>query len=313
MMVDVVVLGGGPAGATAAARLAAGGLAVVLVDPLGIGGALINVDHLPDHPEHPAGIAGWDLAAALGEDALEAGVTVVMGRAGPPRCDEGTWTVPVDGGREAIQARAVLVATGCRPRPLPGDAGGELEGRGVSYCAVCDGGLFAAQPVVVVGDGPVAFAEARTLAELAASVTVVVAGPEPAADSSWVDAARAAGPVEVLTGHPVVAVTVTVDGGGDGLEGARVAGVETAAGVSVAAAGVFGALDPVPNSELVAGQASLEPDGRIPADGSLAVPGAPPGLFVAGDVRRGADQRAAAAAADGARAAAQVAVFLALR
>lgn len=302
-MVDVVVLGGGPAGATAAARLAAQGLAVVLVDPLGIGGALINVDHLPDHPDHPEGIAGWDLAANLGDEALSAGAAVTMGRADTPTWEDGVWAVPVDGGRETIRARAVLVATGCRPRPLPGDEGGALEGRGVSYCAVCDGGLFAGQPVVVVGDGPVAFAEARTLGELAASVTVVVAGGEPEADASWVEAARAAGPVEVLTGHTVTAVTV-------GADGARVTGVETGAGAVIAAAGVFGALDPVPNSEPVAGLVALDPDGRIPADDGFAVPGAPPGLFAAGDVRRGAALRAVAAAADGTRAAAAIASYL---
>lgn len=303
-MVDVVVLGGGPAGASAAARLAADGFGVVLVDPLGIGGALINVDHLPDHPDHPGGIAGWDLAAALGEDALAAGASLTMGRAGAPTWADGTWTVPVDGGGAPVQARAVLVATGCRPRPLPGDAGGELEGRGVSYCAVCDGGLFTGQHVVVVGDGPVAFAEARTLAELAASVTVVVAGPEPAADAAWVEAARAAGPVEVVTGQLVTGVTV-----GDS-DSRRVTGVETATGAVLAAAGVFGALDPVPNSEPVAALTVLDADGSVPADGSFAVPGAPAGLFVAGDVRSGAPRRAAAAADDGTRAAAAIASFL---
>ena len=302
-MVDVAVLGGGPAGATAAARLAAGGFAVVLVDPLGIGGALINVDHLPDHPDHPDGVAGWDLAAALGENALAAGATVTMGRAGTPTWADGTWTVPVDGGRDEVRARAVLVATGCRPRPLPGDVDGSLEGRGVSYCAVCDGGLFAGRTVVVVGDGPVAFAEARTLAEMAAAVTVVVAGPEPAADPSWVEAALAAGRVEVLTGQPVTTVRVAEDGTG-------VTGVETAAGTVIAAGGVFGALDPVPNSEPVSGLVDLESDGRIPVDDVFAVLSAPPGLFAAGDVRQGAGARAAAAAADGARAAAAVASFL---
>jgi len=302
-MVDVVVLGGGPAGATAAARLAADGFAVVLVDPLGIGGALINVDHLPDHPDHPDGVAGWDLAAALGEDALEAGVAVTMGRAGAPAWADGTWTVPVDGSGEAVRARAVVVATGCRPRPLPGDADGALEGRGVSYCAVCDGGLFAGQPVVVVGDGPVAFAEARTLAELAASVTVVVAGPEPVADPSWVVAAMAAGPVEVLTGHAVTAVTTAGDDVG-------VTGVATSAGAVIAANGVFGALEPLPNSEPVAGLVGLDDDGRVPVDDGFAVPDAPPGLFAAGDVRRGGQLRAAAAVGDGTRVAAAVASFL---
>ena len=306
--VDVAVLGGGPAGATAAFLLAREGLTVRVVDPLGIGGALINVDHLPDHPGFPQGIAGWDLAAALGEQALAAGVTVTMGRAGPPVPADGRWAVPVPDAGITLTARAVLVATGCRPHPLPGDDG-TLEGRGLSYCAACDGALFAGQPVVVVGDGPVAAAEAITLAPLAATVTVLVTADRPTAGPAWVDAATAHANVSFLPGHAVTAVVTGAEG--------RVVGVEvlTPGGGrrTIPATGVFGALDPIPNREPVAaalgpGAADGSPAVAVGADG--AVEGAPPGLYAAGDVRAGAPRRAIAAQGDGAIAAVAIAAYL---
>lgn len=302
---DVAVLGGGPAGATAALHLAREGFSARLIDPLGVGGALINVDQLPDYPGFPNGVAGWDLAAALGEHVLSAGVSMTMGRAGAPSCEEGMWTVPVTDAGLAVQARAILVATGCRPRPLPGDDG-TLEGRGVSYCAACDGAMFAGQPVVVVGDALIAFAEAMSLAPFAETVTVVFGPDKPSAGRAWVEAVTALHNTRLLAGHTATALQIGEDG--------RVIGVDTSTASGecrmVGAAAVFGALDPLPNSEPFAAVAGVDADGRIPVDHEYAVPGAPPGLFAAGDVRIGAPLRAIAAAGDGAGAAVAIATFL---
>ncbi len=304
-VVDVAVLGGGPAGATAAVHLAREGFSVCLIDPLGVGGALINVDQLPDYPGFPNGIVGWDLAAALGEHALSAGVSMTMGTAGVPLCEAGVWTVPVPDSARAVQARAILVATGCRPRPLPGDDG-TLEGRGVSYCAACDGPMFAGQPVVVVGDALVAFAEAMSLAPCAETVTIIFGADQPSAGQAWVEAVTALPNTRLLAGHTVTALRIGEHG--------RVIGVYTATTSgerrTVEAAAVFGALDPLPNSEPFTTVAELDADGRIPVDQTYAVPGAAPGLFAAGDVRIGASFRAIAAAGDGAGAAVAIAAFL---
>jgi thioredoxin reductase (NADPH) len=302
--VDVAVVGGGPAGATAAFHLARQGFAVRLIDPLGIGGALINVERLPDYPGFPDGVAGWDLAAALGEQALSAGVAVTMGRAGAAIGQGDGWAVPVADAGVAVVARAVIIATGCRPRPLPGDDG-TLEGNGVSYCAACDGGLFAGQAVVVVGDDAVAMAEAISLAPLASTVTVAFSAEEPQAGRAWLEAASAFPNVRLLAGQTVTTIHVDEQG--------RVIGVaasSTSGERRIDVAGVFGALDPLPNSELIVGLAVLDVDGRIPVDRAYAVPGAAPGLFAAGDVRAGAPLRAVAAAGDGAGAAAAIGFFL---
>jgi thioredoxin reductase (NADPH) len=303
--VDVSVLGGGPAGATAALHLAREGFSVCLVDPLGIGGALINVDRLPDYPGFPDGVAGWDLAAALGEHALAAGVSVMMGHADAPICEGGAWNVPVTEAGAALRSRAVLVATGCRPRPLPGDDGG-LEGRGVSYCAVCDGPVFAGHPVVVVGDGLIAFAEATSLAPVAEIVTVVFGADQPSAGRAWVETATSHDNVRLLAGHTVTGLQIGEQGRVTGVDVSSAGGERR----SIGAAAVFGALDPVPNSEPFIAVAGVGTDGRIPVDHAHAVPGAAPGIFAAGDIRVGATQRAVAAAGDGAGAALEIAAFL---
>ena len=304
-IVDVAVLGGGPAGATAAIHLAREGFSVCLIDPLGVGGALINVDQLPDYPGFPNGVPGWDLAAALGEQVLSAGVSVAMGTAGTPVWNERVWTVPVVASAQTVQAGAVLVATGCRPRPLPGDDG-TLEGRGVSYCAACDGPMFTGQPVVVVGDALIAFAEALSLAPYARTVTVVFGADRPSAGEAWIEALAALPTTRLLAGHTVTALRTGENG--------QVVGVDTVTASGerpmVEAAAVFGALDPLPNSEPFTTVAELDADGRIPVDRSYAVPGADPGLFAAGDVRADAPLRAIAAAGDGAGAAVAIAGFL---
>lgn len=295
MNAPVLVIGGGPAGATAALVLAREGRPVGLVDPLGVGGQLVNVEHLPDFPGFPGGVAGWDLAASLGEQVLDAGVELVLGRAAWIRLEPGgRWRVAVDGTER--EAAAVLVAAGCRPHPLPGSTG--LEGRGLSYCAACDGGLFAGKDVLVVGGGDLAMAEACSLAPLAARVTILFAGSEPTAGAAW-RAAAASHPNVALLPRALVMAVREEAGSVTGLTVVDEASGQTR---QVDGAGVFGALHGVPNSELVATFTELDPDGGVRTGPGYAVAGSP-GLFAAGDVRARSARRAAVAAGEGAAAA----------
>jgi thioredoxin reductase len=325
---------------------------VTLVDPLGVGGQLLNVERLVDHPGSEPGEAGWDLAAALGEQVLAAGVELVLGRVrsvraatdetGPARrfdvdstdaadtdrTDEVAgvdadrpYQVDVDG--TVLTARAVIVATGCRPRPLPGGEG--LEGRGVSYCAACDGGLFAGRRVAVVGGGVIALAEAETLAAVATTVTVLGPGGFDDAPPARLAALRELAKVTLLPVEGVPRVVVDDD---------RVVGVEyveLGGGPErmLAVDGVFGALDGVPNRELLAGLAELGygGDGRddevrrggevgghrddgVPTQPDFRV-GDHRGLFAIGDVRAGSPRRVDAAEREGSAVAAVVTAHLA--
>lgn len=273
---DVAVVGAGIAGLTAAVTVRRHGLRVVAFDQLAPGGQLINIGEVTDYPGLPEETSGPDLAGALLEAAMTAGVEIRYGEvtglaAGSP--------ATLETGEGPQTAGAVVVATGLAPGRLAVPGAGEWAGRGLSECASCDGPLFAGQRVVVVGDDEWAAQEAIELAAFAAHVTVLVPG---APRWSSTRAERLAGNVEVRTDAPVT-----------GLAGeAALTGVVLADGAEVEATGVFAATGRTPRSALL-------PGGQ---DG--------PGVFAAGDVRTGSPPYLVAAAADGLRAALAATTFL---
>jgi thioredoxin reductase (NADPH) len=168
---DVVVIGGGAAGLSAAAVVAGAGLRCLLLDPMGGGGELMNLGALHDVPGHE-GSNGPDLAAQLLEAAMTAGVELGFGAvtalAGPP------WQVTTV--EESHAARAVILATGLAPGTLGLANEEKFLGQGLSHCAACDGPLYRGQPVVVAGADRWAVQEAAELAETCAAVTLVTQG-----------------------------------------------------------------------------------------------------------------------------------------
>ncbi len=328
MSVDVLVVGGGPAGAVAAVALVEAGHGVGLIDPLGVGGRLLNVEHLHDREGNPLGTLGWDRATDLAEHVLRAGVELIFGHADALAFDptESMWRIIVDG--QEHPAHAVLIATGCRPEPVPGDEHGALHGHGVSYCAVCDAGLFRGQRVAVVGGGDIAMAEAASLAAIAREVMVLVPTDQPSAAPARVAAVSSLGNVTVRVRARVLAVAVTANGAATlgattlvldhtDTDGQTVTRVEVG--------GVFGADRELPNSALVTGVARLDDEGFVITDDALGcvdltgspdpVAGGPDlsdvrGLFAAGDVRAGGQGDLQAAEQDGLRAAASIDAYL---
>lgn len=172
---DVVVVGAGPAGLSAARAVAEAGLTCVCVDRMGCGGALMNHGALHDCPE-AEGMPGPDFGAALLEQAMGAGVELAIAEV--TGLAPG-WTVATDD--EAHAAKAVIVATGLTAGTLGLDNEAEYEGRGLSHCAACDGPLYRGQPVAVVGADRWAVQEAVELAETASQVTLVTEGAAVAA------------------------------------------------------------------------------------------------------------------------------------
>ncbi|GAA4777523.1 thioredoxin-disulfide reductase [Actinomycetospora chlora] len=175
MMWDVVVIGAGIAGLTAARACADRGLRVVAHDALAPGGQLINLGTLADWPG-PA-TTGPDLMGALLTDVVDRGVEIAYGEVTGLGAGPGTEVVTVEAADGPATARAVVVATGCTPGRLDVPDADAWEGRGVSHCATCDGPLHAGREVVVVGDDEWTAYEALELAGIAKQVTLVSTAP----------------------------------------------------------------------------------------------------------------------------------------
>ena len=298
MDIDVVVVGGGPAGATCAMFAARLGLATALVDGMGIGGQLINLHSIKDYPGF-TDVAGWDLSAVLTEQVMNSGVNTMFGEVEGLRNSGGRWVAEV--GTEPLAAKAVVIATGGTPIPVP--FGEAYEGRGISYCATCDGSLYRGKPVAVWGGGDFAMSEASYLADLASQVYVLYPQRELVAAMAWQSEAREKQNIEFLPAVELTAVT-----GANGVEGIDYVTVPGREGRSLPVAAVFGASGLVPNSSLVRGLVEMDDAGFIKTDERLAA--SAPGIFAVGDVRTGSPMLIAAAVGDGTRAALAVAEYI---
>ncbi|MBT2185406.1 NAD(P)/FAD-dependent oxidoreductase [Sphingobium nicotianae] len=291
--VDLVVVGAGTAGLTAAAVAAADGLQVLVVEQLAPGGQIATVDKIRNFPGFPDGIGGYELGPLLQQQGADVGVDFLLDTV--EGIDPSANGFVVRCAETTLEARAVILAMGSRRRALdvPGEA--DLEGRGVSHCASCDGHFFRGKTVVVAGGGDSAFDEAEVLAGIAKDVVIVHESAKPRAQRLTVERVSALPNVRILPEARIAAVGGTqevehiiVDGPGGRSE--------------EPAAGLFVYVGLIPNSAIVAGLVETDDAGAIIADRDFQT--AVPGLFVAGDLRSGARALLASAAGDGASAAA---------
>ena len=280
---DVIVVGAGPAGLTAATGAARAGLKVLCLDKLAPGGALINLAELHEVPGYEGGHAdGPQIASQLTDDATEAGVELGFGevvKLTGPGADLVPWTVETADG-EQHTGRAVVIATGLSKGTLGLPEEAEYDGRGLSHCASCDGPLYAGRPVVVAGTEGWAPREAAELQVVAGDVTVI---GKPA---SLPDGVRH------LDGR-IVALE-----GADGLQSVV---VETGgARKSIPASAVFVYVGQSPAAEFLPETLARDATGHIVVDEGGRTSAAT--VFAAGDVRAGARHHLADAIADGQRA-----------
>lgn len=290
--VELLIIGGGAAGLSAGLYAARARLDSVLLERMGTGGQLINVDRVENYPGFPEPVHGYDLGPAMAQQAMDAGLRVEYGEAMAIRRDGDSFLVETDA--EPFRARAVIVAAGSKLARLgvPGEA--EFEGNGVSYCATCDGEFFRDQPVAVVGGGDSAFDEALYLADVASSVTIIHRRAAYRAAAVLVERARTDGRIRLVTGSVAEIV------GDETVRSVRLAGANGAAEV-LETSGVFIYVGLLPNSSLLDGLAKIDAGGHISVD--LWMRTSVPGLFAAGDIRSQSSRQLISAAGDGATAA----------
>lgn len=300
---DVAVIGSGPAGMTAALYASRAGLSVALFERITPGGQLGQTEHIENYPGFPDGINGFDLAFAMKQQADRFG-THNIGEEILSVDFEATPKLLKTGFAE-YSAKSVIIATGAKPRRLGVELEEDLQGRGLSYCATCDGNFFRDRDVVIVGGGNTAVADAIYMARIARKVYVVHRRDALRATAIYHRMLEETENVEFIWNSGIKELLAK-----DGmLGGVLVEHVESGDISEVNCSGLFVAVGTVPNTEFLGGALELDPTGYIVAgeSGETGIPG----VFAAGDVRVKPLRQVATAIADGANTAEAAAEYLA--
>jgi thioredoxin reductase (NADPH) len=305
---DLVIIGSGPAGYTAAIYAARAGLApVVIAGSVTAGGALMNTTDVENFPGFVDGVMGPDLMETMRKQAERFGAEILYDDVTEVALD-GAVKTAVTGGGETFRARAVILAMGSAYRELGLPEEKRLSGHGVSWCATCDGFFFRGQHVVVVGGGDSAVEEATFLTRFAETVTIVHRRDALRASKIMADRALADPKIRFAWNSEVVAVHGT-----DKVSSVTLRDTVTGGERELPATGVFVAIGHVPRSELVVGQVELDAEGYVlaGADGARGTATSVAGVFACGDVVDHVYRQAITAAGTGCAAALDAQHYLA--
>lgn len=297
MVFDLLILGGGPAGLTAGLYAARVKLNTLLLEANLMGGRAALTDLIENYPGFPEGIAGAELMQRFTDQALRFGLRWQLAQVTDVELGGEIKRVTTSAG--VYEARRVVIATGTERRKLGIAGEEELTGRGISYCATCDGAFFGGKKVAVVGGGDAALKEALFLTKFAREVVVIHRREEFRAGRSLQERARADKKIRFLLGRVPEAVV-----GESFVRGLTLRNVRTGKQEKEEVEGIFVAIGAVPSTAFLKGKLALDKEGYILTNESCEA--LLPGVFAAGDVRAKALRQVATAVGDGAVAAAAV-------
>ena len=297
---NVIIIGSGPAGYTAALYAARAELAPLVIEGFAWGGLLQQTTEVENFPGYPEGVTGPVMMQQLRDQAERFGARFITDQAtrvelaSEPGERHRVWVED-----DEYSARSVILAMGAEHKKLgvPGEA--ELSGRGVSYCATCDAAFFKDREAMVVGGGDSAMEEAIFLAKFSSSVTVVHRREEFRASRIMLDRARAVENIELLTPYVIEQL---FPGESGALGSARLRNTATGEARELPLSGAFVAIGHVPQSELVRGVVDLDDNGYVLVEGRSTKTNRP-GVFAAGDLVDHTYRQAVTAAGSGCQAA----------
>jgi thioredoxin reductase (NADPH) len=276
---DVIIIGGGPAGYTAALYAARANLRPLVIEGFNWGGQLMITSEVENYPGYRDGVMGPEMMAEFRAQAARFGTEFVTDDVTRVDFSERPFRVYVED--EEYLARSVIVATGATARQLGLESERALQGRGVTYCATCDGAFYRDREVVVVGGGDSAMEEAIFLTKFASKVTIVHRRDEFRASPIMVDRARANEKIEIMTPY-VVEDVLGVDGGK--LTGLVLRNVVTDETVEYPTDGLFVAIGHDPTTKLFVDWLDHDENGYLRTKGKTTETNVP-GVFAAGDVQ----------------------------
>ena len=303
--IKCLIIGGGPAGYTAATYAARAGLAPVLYEGITPGGQLTITTEVDNFPGFPEGVDGPQLMDNMRRQAQRFGADIRSGNISKVDFSSRPFTVEVDGGKTIISAQSVIIATGATAKYLGLPSEQRFRGMGVSACATCDGFFYRKKDVAVVGGGDTACEEAAYLSTLCNRVYLIVRKPYLRASKAMQEKVAARENITLLLGHTPKEI-LGDDEGVTGITLTKLDGSE----VTVDLAGVFIAIGHHPNTEIFAGQIELDENGYIKTQPGRSFTNVE-GVFAAGDVQDPIYRQAVTAAASGCRAAIDCEKFLA--
>jgi thioredoxin reductase (NADPH) len=301
---NVIIVGSGPAGYTAALYTARANLRPVVIEGFAWGGLLQQTTDVENYPGFPDGIMGPEMMQKFRDQAERFGARLITDQADRVELARGSdpahpavhsvWV-----GDTEYRARTVVLAMGAEHKKLGVAGEEELSGRGVSYCATCDAAFFREAQTIIVGGGDSAMEEAIFLSKFAAKVTVVHRRDEFRASKIMLERARAQANIEFLTPYRV---REFVAGDAGALGHAALVNTETGEELEIPATGTFVAVGHEPQSALVAGQIDVDENGYVITEGSSTRTNRP-GVFAAGDLVDHTYRQAITAAGSGCQAA----------
>ena len=291
---QLIIVGGGPAGLTAGLYSARGGLKVLLIEKEVIGGQIANADRVDNYPGFPEGISGFELARLIHQQATNHGLETMSGEVTGLTSRYGSNIVNTAEGD--FIAQAVIIAGGSQFRKLEVPGEGEFLGKGVSYCATCDGPLFRDKAVAVVGGGDTAVTDALSLSKFVSSVKVIHRRNQLRASKVLQRKAQTEPKIEFIWDSVVTEVK-----GKEKLTDLVLKNTKNDTISLLAVDGVFVAIGLVPNTEYLRGVLPLDEGGYIITTELMET--TVPGIFAAGDIRHNSVKQAIVAAGNGAVAA----------
>lgn len=297
---DAVVIGAGPAGLTAALYLVRSGVSTAILEKSSAGGQVLSTAEIENYPGFPKGVKGWELADLFSAHLDEYPVEKLRGNVTSLEVSQdegGHHQILLDEGMEPISARSIVIASGASHRRLGAPGESRLTGKGVSYCAVCDGNFYRDQDVAVVGGGNSALEEALYLSRIASKVYLVHRRDGFRGSKHYQDKVHAMpDKIELVTSHVIEDLK-----GDQELESMVVRHVHTDKLRDIPVKGMFIYVGMQAGSDFLPASLGLDPQGFVHTDAEMRTN--LPGIFAAGDIRVKHCRQVSSAVGDGATAA----------
>ena len=291
---DLIVIGGGPAGLTAGIYAARAGLKTVILERAMPGGHAATTYYIENYPGFPDGVSGFELADKMRQQVIRFGVEIVGAEARLIRRQEKLVLVKTDGSEFLAPAMIIAIGTNWKKLDVPGED--ELRGRGISYCATCDGPLFKKKDVAVVGCGNSGIQEGKFLLQFVNRISFVEFLPHVTADKLIYERVKDEERVDFFLNHKVLSID-----GKDRVEAISIENRATGEKKKLSVNGVFIYVGLEPSTGMIKGLVDLDKKGFVKANEQMET--SAPGIFAAGDVCAKNIRQVVTACAEGASAA----------